>query len=48
MAYSVYLLPEARKKLDKLPATIKKRMENQIKGLAGFPKVRNCIKIQGR
>lgn len=48
MAYSVYFLPEAKKKFDKLPAVIRKRMENQIKKLADFPNVRNCIKVQGR
>jgi len=48
MAYSVFLLPEAEKKLDKLPSGIKKRVEIQLKNLKDFPKVRNCIKIQGR
>ncbi len=41
-------LPESRTKFDKLPVAIKKRMENQIKKLADFPNVRNCIKVQGR
>jgi mRNA interferase RelE/StbE len=48
MAYSVYLLPEAKKKFDKFPATIKKRVDSQIKRLSDFPKVRNSIKVQGR
>ncbi len=48
MAYSVYFLPESRKKFDKLPVAIKNRMENRIKKLADFPNVRNCIKVQGR
>jgi len=48
MAYSVFLLPEARKKFDKLPTTIKKRIDSSIKGLSDFPDVRKCIKVQGR
>jgi mRNA interferase RelE/StbE len=48
MTYSVYLLAEAKKKFDKLPLKIQKRIETQIKKLADFPDVRNCIKVHGR
>ncbi len=48
MTYSVYLPPEAEKKLNKLSASAKKRMELQLEKLADFPQVRNCIKVQGR
>ncbi len=48
MTYSVYLLAESKKKFDKLPLKIQKRIETHIKKLADFPDVRNCIKVQGR
>lgn len=47
MPFSVYLLPEAKKRLDKLPSFVKKRMESQLRNLSNFPNVRNCIKVQG-
>lgn len=48
MPFSVYLLPEAKKKFDKLPSNAKKRVENLIRNLAEFPDIRSCIKVQGK
>ncbi|MFH1773676.1 MAG: type II toxin-antitoxin system RelE/ParE family toxin [Methanobacteriota archaeon] len=45
--FSVYLLKEAEKELNALPAKIQNRVREQIKSLANFPGVRNCIKIVG-
>lgn len=47
MPFSVYLLPEAKKKLNKLPSSVRRRLEVQLKRLSNFPNVRNCIKVQG-
>lgn len=45
--FHVYLLKEAEKELDKLPIKIQSKIRQQIKTLANFPRVRNCVKISG-
>ncbi|MDI6655574.1 MAG: type II toxin-antitoxin system RelE/ParE family toxin [Candidatus Hydrothermarchaeota archaeon] len=45
--FHVYLLKEAEKELNGLPAKIQNRIREQLKALANFPKVRNCVKIVG-
>jgi len=45
--FQVYLLKEAEKELNRLPAKVQNRIRGQIKELANFPKVRNCVKIIG-
>ncbi len=45
--FQVYLLKEAGKELDRLPSKVQNKIREQIKTLANFPRVRNCVKIIG-
>ncbi len=45
--FHVYLLKEAEKELNGLPTKIQNRIREQLKSLANFPRVRNCVKIVG-
>ncbi len=42
--YEVYMLKQAKKKLDKFPDS--KRIEEELKKLKDFPNVRNIIRIE--
>ena len=44
MTYEVYMLKQAKKKLDKFPDA--KRIEEELKTLKNFPNVRNIIRIE--
>jgi len=44
MTYEVYLLKQAKKKLDKFPDS--KRIEEELKKLKDFSNVRNIIRIE--
>ena len=44
MSYEVYMLKKARKKLDKFPD--KGRIEDKLRNLKNFPKVKNVIRIE--
>ncbi len=43
MTYELYILPKAKKKLDKFPHS--EKIEEKLKELKNFPNVRNVIKI---
>ncbi|MBO8180637.1 MAG: type II toxin-antitoxin system RelE/ParE family toxin [Archaeoglobus sp.] len=43
MTYELYILPKAKKKLDKFPHS--EKIEERLKELKNFPNVRNIIKI---
>lgn len=43
MTYELYILPKAKKKLDKFPHF--EKIEEKLKELKNFPNVRNVIKI---
>ena len=43
MSYEVYMLPKAKKKLDKFPDS--DRIEKKLKELENFPNVRNIVRI---
>lgn len=45
--FQVYLLKEAERELDRLPSKVQSKIRGQIKTLANFPRVRNCVKIIG-
>ncbi len=45
--FHVYLLKEAEKELNGLPTKIQNKFREQLKALANFPRVRNCVKIVG-
>jgi mRNA interferase RelE/StbE len=44
MTYEVYMLKQARKKLNKFPDA--RRIEEKLKTLENFPNVRNIIRIE--
>ncbi len=44
MTYDVYMLKQAKRKLDKFPDA--KRIEEELKNLRDFPNVRNVIRIE--
>ena len=45
--FQIYLLKEAEKELSRLPTKTQNKIREQIKTLANFPRVRNCVKIIG-
>jgi mRNA interferase RelE/StbE len=48
MAFKVYMLKEAEKQLNGLPAKVQERIRNKLRALADFPNVKDCVKIIGR